>query len=41
MTLRMRAARFVSQLDVEPAPRLLAAIVEMRDRRDRLGRAHR
>lgn len=31
--LRMlRAARFVSQLDVEPAPRLLAAIVEMRDR---------
>jgi poly(A) polymerase len=31
--LRMlRAARFVSQLDVEPAPRLVAAIVEMRDR---------
>ncbi len=31
--LRMlRAARFVSQLDVEPAPRLVAAIAEMRDR---------
>ena len=31
--LRMlRAARFVSQLDVEPAPRLVAAITEMRDR---------
>ncbi len=31
--LRMlRAARFVSQLDVEPVPRLVAAIAEMRDR---------
>jgi poly(A) polymerase len=37
--LRMvRAARFVSQLDVEPAPRVVAAIAAMRDRLDIVSR---